>query len=51
LPGGIFTHWKAPPLHGARQKRSFRNAHYTRFIALDGSAEMRSAMSYQIRYR
>ena len=18
LPGGIFTHWKAPPLHGAR---------------------------------
>jgi hypothetical protein len=19
LPGGIFTHWKAPPLHGARQ--------------------------------
>ena len=23
LPGGIFTHWKAPPLHGARHKRSF----------------------------
>src|SRR6266581_1709111 len=22
LPGGIFTHWKAPPLHGARQKRT-----------------------------
>ena len=24
LPGGICTHWKAPPFHGARQKRSFR---------------------------
>jgi hypothetical protein len=23
LPGGTCTHWKAPPLHGARQKRSF----------------------------
>jgi hypothetical protein len=22
LPGGACTHWKAPPLHGARQKRS-----------------------------
>jgi hypothetical protein len=22
LPGGIFTHWKAPPLHGARQQRT-----------------------------
>jgi hypothetical protein len=21
LPGGAFTHWKAPPFHGARQKR------------------------------
>ncbi len=20
-PGGIYTHWKAPPFHGARQKR------------------------------
>src|SRR5260370_42657972 len=23
LPGGACTHWKAPPLHGARQMRSF----------------------------
>src|ERR1700724_472332 len=23
LPGGVCTHWKAPPLHGASQKRSF----------------------------
>jgi hypothetical protein len=23
MPGGACTHWKAPPLHGARQKRSF----------------------------
>src|SRR6202048_4569541 len=22
LPGGIFTHWKAPPLHGAHPERS-----------------------------
>jgi hypothetical protein len=22
-PGGACTHWKAPPSHGARQKRSF----------------------------
>jgi hypothetical protein len=22
LPGGIRTHWKAPPFHGARQKRT-----------------------------
>src|SRR5580692_10957488 len=22
LPGGACTHWKAPPLHGARQKRT-----------------------------
>jgi hypothetical protein len=22
LPGGTGTHWKAPPLHGARQKRT-----------------------------
>ena len=22
-PGGTFTHWKAPPFHGARQKRKF----------------------------
>src|SRR5215469_1265479 len=22
LPGGIFTHWKAPPLHGAPRKRT-----------------------------
>src|SRR6201987_4612550 len=24
-PGGPCTHWKAPPCHGARGKRSFRN--------------------------
>src|SRR5271163_3909984 len=23
LPGGTFTHWKAPPFHGAHPKRSF----------------------------
>src|SRR5262249_39304295 len=23
LPGGACTHWKAPPLHGARQKKTF----------------------------
>src|SRR5208337_4558177 len=23
LPGGALTHWKAPPSHGARKKRSF----------------------------
>jgi hypothetical protein len=23
LPGGPYTHWKAPPFHGARQKRTF----------------------------
>ncbi|HMJ41085.1 MAG TPA: hypothetical protein VK522_02225, partial [Pseudolabrys sp.] len=23
LPGGACTHWKAPPLHGARHKRTF----------------------------
>jgi hypothetical protein len=23
LPGGILTHWKAPPYHGARQYRTF----------------------------
>ena len=23
LPGGICTHWKAPPFHGARRKRTF----------------------------
>src|SRR5258706_15627026 len=23
LPGGACTHWKAPPLHGARQKRTW----------------------------
>jgi hypothetical protein len=23
LPGGVWTRWKAPPCHGARQKRSF----------------------------
>ena len=22
-PGGACTHWKAPPFHGARRKRSF----------------------------
>jgi len=22
LPGGICTHWKAPPFHGARQNRT-----------------------------
>src|SRR5271168_3102044 len=22
LPGGIYTHWKAPPFHGARQERT-----------------------------
>jgi hypothetical protein len=22
LPGGACTHWKAPPLHGARQHRT-----------------------------
>src|SRR6202022_666127 len=22
LPGGIFTHWKAPPLHGAHPERT-----------------------------
>jgi hypothetical protein len=22
LPGGIYTHWKAPPLHGARHIRT-----------------------------
>src|SRR5882757_2795277 len=26
LPGGIFTHWKAPPLHGARQFRTLSEA-------------------------
>jgi hypothetical protein len=25
LPGGVCTHWKAPPLHGARQKRTSAN--------------------------
>src|SRR4051794_10185412 len=24
-PGGACTHWKAPPLHGARRKRTFPN--------------------------
>jgi hypothetical protein len=24
LPGGVFTHWEAPPFHGARQMRSSR---------------------------
>jgi len=23
LPGGICTHWKAPPLHGAHPNRTF----------------------------
>jgi hypothetical protein len=23
LPGGVLTHWKAPPFHGARQERAF----------------------------
>jgi len=23
-PGGAFTHWEAPPFHGARQKQYFR---------------------------
>jgi hypothetical protein len=22
LPGGAYTHWKAPPLHGARQQQT-----------------------------
>jgi hypothetical protein len=33
------------------QKQSFRNANCARFIALDRSAEVRSAMSYQMKYR
>jgi len=32
-PGGAFTHWKTPPLHGARQKRSLtqisQSRHFT----------------------
>jgi hypothetical protein len=24
LPGGVCTHWKAPPLHGARHLRTLR---------------------------
>src|SRR3979411_2492012 len=30
LPGGACTHWKAPPLHGARQERSFIDNHHLR---------------------
>ncbi len=26
LPGGVFTHWKAPPFHGARHEASFARA-------------------------
>ena len=32
LPGGPRTHWKAPPLHGARRKRSFPNARSSRQV-------------------
>src|SRR5207237_8980312 len=28
-PGGACTHWKAPPCHGARGKRSFTSAGWT----------------------
>jgi hypothetical protein len=35
LPGGIRTHWKAPPYHGARQKQTFRPTHLARFEPFD----------------
>src|SRR5271154_3847304 len=37
LPGGIYTHWKAPPFHGARQGPTQLDARQTRppiFLAL-----------------
>jgi hypothetical protein len=30
LPGGVCTHWKAPPCHGAHPKRSLANANHSR---------------------
>ena len=32
LPGGACTHWKAPPLHGARQKRPIAIGCYGRLL-------------------
>ncbi len=38
LPDGIRTHWKAPPLHGARQRRTF-------------TTPLESDRSFQVRVR
>src|SRR5882724_8835656 len=40
LPGGACTHWKAPPCHGARQKRSSRSG-----TAFDKSMALRPDLS------
>jgi hypothetical protein len=29
-PGGAFTHWKAPPLHGARHQETLRKSLHSR---------------------
>jgi len=33
-PGGACTHWKAPPLHGARRLLTFNEADFRRFDSL-----------------
>src|SRR5258705_342850 len=33
LPGGIFPHWKAPPLHGARHKQTLRSGDRSNVLA------------------
>jgi hypothetical protein len=30
LPGGIFTHWEAPPYHGARHQETFMRSSRTK---------------------
>src|SRR3982074_551875 len=44
LPGGACTHWKAPPLHGARQIRSFGSV--DRLTGLTSLAGLQSQFQY-----
>jgi dihydrofolate reductase len=48
LPGGTYTHWKAPPFHGAHPKRTFpvltvmRPLRYSINVTLDGCCDHRA---------